>query len=308
MAMWKIVLPVVASTGIVAASVLALRGGDGEGGVAREAVSDAAGVTCRIEATRDELPGAARETSGLARGIAHAGMFWTHNDAGGEPVLFGFDDSGALRAQVRVEGAPFTDWEDIEGARCGSGSCLFIADTGDNEGERDEVVIYEVPEPSPDQTSASAKAYRARYPDGQHDSEALFAHGGDLFLVTKGRRGPIGLYRFPGPRTPGSTATLEHVARLGPEPKGDGDRVTAATASPDGRWIVVATYRWLNFYPAAELLRGQPGEPRRFDLRPLRQDQIEAVAMGDDGRVWVTSEAANKNSPPTWSRLACTLP
>jgi hypothetical protein len=45
-----------------------------------------------------------------------------------------------------------------------------------------------------------------------------------------------------------------------------------------------------------------------FDLTPLSEVQGEAVALADDGTVWLTSEAEDKRLLPTWSRLTCALP
>jgi hypothetical protein len=44
------------------------------------------------------------ETSGLAVSHRTPGLFWTHNDSGGEPVLFALNADGSRRGQIRVEG------------------------------------------------------------------------------------------------------------------------------------------------------------------------------------------------------------
>jgi hypothetical protein len=258
------------------------------------------------------LPGEVRETSGLARSRSAPHVLWTHNDAGGEPVLFAVDTAGALLARVRVEGATHVDWEDMDAGPCEAGTCLYVGDTGDNDGERSSVTIYTLPEPPVGGASpppgARATAYPARYPDGRWDSEAFFVlPSGDVYLVTKGRRGPIALYRYPAPLRAGATATLERVRELWPEPKSEDGRVTAASASPDGRWVAIRTYRTLWLFPADRLVGTGPLEPAAVDLAPLREPQGEAVALGGDGTVWLTSEAAKKRAAPVLSRMACSL-
>ncbi|HEU5210147.1 MAG TPA: hypothetical protein VFU06_12205 [Longimicrobiales bacterium] len=258
---------------------------------------------CRVVETA-VLPGDVAETSGLARGIRRPDVFWTHNDSGNEAEIFGVDASGALVARVRIEGASIVDWEDIEAAPCDQGSCLYIADTGDNDADRESVLVYVVPEPDAGATSVAANAWQARYPDRPADAESLFIVNGELYLVTKGRHGPVRLYRLP--RDGGQPATLQLVAELGPQPSA-GERIGAATASPDGRWIVMRTPSLLRFYPAERLLAGDTGGAITWDASSLGHPQGEAVAIDDAGNVWLTSEA-EQNGRPAFAHLSCSLP
>ena len=268
----------------------------------------AAAVPCRLVAGKD-LPGEVPESSGLARSLRDTALFWTHNDAGNDPELFAVDASGRLVQTVRVAGAELVDWEDIEAGPCDGRGCLFVGDIGDNDAERDRITVYRIPEPaSGATTSEAARALHARYPDGPRDAEALFLDGdGTLHVVTKGRRGSITLYRWPDPASGGGTATLQRVRELFPEPENGDDRVTAATATPDGRWVGIRSYRTLYLFPADQLLG--PGEvsPHVVDLSPYGQSQGEALAMADDGTVWIGSEAQDEGVP-RWARLACTFP
>ena len=267
------------------------------------------GLVCRILTAGAALPNVARETSGLARGMRDPGVFWTHNDSGDDPVLYAIGEGGRLAGSVAIGGAEARDWEDIEAAPCpGSGEpCLYIADTGDNDAERDRITLYIVPEPAPDAGSVAASALHLRYPEGPRDAEGLFIIDGRIHLVTKGREGPIRLFRVPEGATAGSTAMLEPVAEVAPRPGTSAGYVTAATATPDGRWVAIRTYRELLVLEAGPLLAGTPGEPRRFDLAPLSEVQGESVVMDDEGGVWLTSEGGS-GAPPAWSRLACEIP
>lgn len=283
------------------------------------ASSTAAAGACEVIDADMPLPDEVRETSGLARSTRDPGVFWTHNDAGNDPELFAFDRDGRLIQRVVVTGSELVDWEDLESAPCGDGgACLYVGDIGDNDAERDHITIYRVPEPGArDTRTAPAEALHARFPDGPRDAEALFAaRSGDLYIITKGRAEEIGLYRYPAPQRPTGTVTLERVRTLFPAPRDGGDRVTAATSTPDGRWVGVRTNRRLYLYPARALLSAGPAgagetgtdavEPITIDLSPLAEPQGEALAMADDGAVWVSSEADDEG--PRWSRLRCSLP
>ncbi len=273
------------------------------------AVSAAGAAACRVADAGRPLPKDAMESRGLARSRRDPALFWTHNDAGNQPDLFAVDSRGTLAGRVRVEGAALEDWEDLAAGPCAGGDCLFVGDIGDNDAARGSITVYRVEEPSPDApASAPAAALRARYPGGPRDAEALFVIGERLYIVTKGRTGPIELYRYPADAQPGETVTLEKRRDLMPAPRTSDDRVTAAAASPDGRWVGIRTYRTLHLYPAAALTgEGELAAPVTMDLRPLKEAKGEGMAIADDGTVWLSSEAAKK-SPPRWARLECTLP
>jgi len=265
---------------------------------------------CRPTGKSLALPVEVRETSGLARGRRDPNVLWTHNDSGFEPVLYALNTEGRILGRVRVQGATLVDWEDIAAGPCPGGSCLFIADIGDNGRAREFVTVYSVPEPAVDaRTTAQARQFRLRFPDGAQDAEAMFIlPSGALYLVSKGRHGAIRLYRAPEGYESGSVATLEAVKELWPTPQDERNRVTSATATPDGKWVAIRTYRTLYVYPAAELVAGRPSTPMRVDLAPLREKQGEGLTATDDGTVWLTSEAERKKDVPSMSRLECRFP
>ncbi|HEX6309467.1 MAG TPA: hypothetical protein VFZ69_14820 [Longimicrobiales bacterium] len=263
---------------------------------------------CRIVESARALPRAVRETSGIAVSSQDAAVLWTHNDRGHEPLLYAVGADGRLRTRTVVTGARLVDWEDVESGECDGVRCLYIADIGDNSSSRESITIYEVPEPAADAAAtAPARPLHARYPDGPHNAEALFAMpGGDLYIVTKGDRGRVSVYRYPASARADSMVTLEHVRQLRLPAAGDRELVTAANASPDGAWIAIRTYTMLHFFAATELLGDGNAEALTFDLRPLGEAQGEGVAFGSDGTVWLSSEA-DGDVPPQLARLLCTL-
>jgi len=270
----------------------------------------AAAADCQISGQGHDLPNDLKESSGLAQGRRNPGLFWSHNDAGNDPVLYGVSSDGSLGATVRIQGARHDDWEDIEAGPCGGSSCLFIGDIGDNSEKRGTITIYRVEEPAPGDASATATPLVARYPNGPRDAEAMFMLSDDIYIVTKGREGPIELYRFPGAEAQGGTATLERLRELWPAPKSSNDRVTSASASPDGRWVGIRTYRKLYLFPAGSLTgtSGAIAEPIVMDLSPLKENGGEGLALANDGTVWLSSEAGGKKDPARMSQLKCVLP
>jgi hypothetical protein len=207
---------------------------------------------------------------------------------------------------VRLAGVGASDLEDVQIAPCGAGDCLYLADIGDNQASRREIAVYRVPEPAPSamQTAAPVR-FAARYPDGPQDAEALFLLAGRIHIVTKGETGPIAVYRFPAGASSGSTALLERVRVLEPKKVDRPERITGASASPNGRWVALRTLRSVSVYAAAALLGGGK-EPVRTELGALREPQGEGVSLADDGTLTLTSEGGSKkDEPPTISRLKC---
>lgn len=238
------------------------------------------------------------EASGVTLSRRTPGIVWSHNDSG-EPVLFAFDTSGKARGRVRVTGMAVDDWEDLAVGPCGQGSCLYLADIGDNNRGRRQITIYRVPEPRPDdKATAAAEVLHAAYPDGPRDAEALFvASTGQLFLITKEDARTTAVYRLAQPAA-GRVEKLQLVTRL------PLDRVTGAGASPDGNVVAVRTNKELLLYRTQELIGGN-AQPRRFDLTVVGEPQGEGVAVAADGLIYLTGEAGGGGG--TFAALRCTF-
>jgi hypothetical protein len=238
------------------------------------------------------------ESSGVIASRKHPGLLWTINDSGGDPVLFLTDTTGASLGAFTVSAATNVDWETLGRGACGEGECLFIGDTGDNGERRRSVTLYRVPEPSPlspprDAMVAGTLAVQVEYPDRPHDVEALYVEpGGDVVLVTKGRRSGILTFRVPSRSwTTGGAVRAERLDSLPIEASLPlGRAVTDAAISPDGRTVVVRTYRELWFFSRAAdgHLTLDPGRPV-CDVTGL-QRQGEAVDWWGGDWLVLTSE------------------
>jgi len=254
------------------------------------------------------LPSEIDEASGLAASLAHPGVLWTHNDSGGEAVVFAVDTAGRILGRVRVDGARNRDWEDIALGPCPAGTCLYIADTGDNNLNRQVSTVYRISEPSPaDSVSSPAERLPVRLPDGPRDIEALTVlPSGDLIFVDKGREHPISVYRYPAPVQPDDTVRLERIQSLGTAAAPLPYQVTGAAATPDGRWVVIRTYTAVEFRRVQE--NGRLSDPvRTVDVQELAEPQGEGVEILSDGTVLLISEAGPAGVPGTIGVLRCNL-
>jgi hypothetical protein len=253
------------------------------------------------------------EASGLALSLRTPGVIWSLNDSSA-PVVIALNPSGQVLGTVRITGADVSNWEDVSVAPCGTGSCLYVADVGNGGGtQRNDVVIYRVPEPTPtDKSTAPAEVFNAAYPENEdHEAEAIFVADGQLYLVTKGH--PSRMFRFPRTMPAGSLVTLERVGQVPTErflkdTISRQTRITDAETSPDGKWVAMRTNKALLLYRTRDVIAGNLNNLWHADLSSLDETQGEGVAMSDAGDVYLASEGGGKGLPGTFAHIRCALP
>lgn len=284
--------------------------------------SPLASQSCTPLSEPTALPAAAVESSGAALSRYYPDLLWTHNDGGHPAALFAVDRSGAPVGSPTLPDTRNVDWEDMETAACEAGTCLYLADTGDNAARRDHVVIYRIPEPDPSETLTQAPMeVRGRFPAGARDVEALFVLPPEhLFLVTKGSRSAVELYRFPltagfssqgesngATDAPSPIHELELVQVLDSSRRSLPRQVTGASASPAGDRVVLRTYETLEFFHVVDG-RLIPMPEGQISLRHFREGQGEGVAWGLEDQIALTSEAGPFGPAASFVLMACTTP
>ncbi len=254
------------------------------------------------------------ESSGLAISGRQPGLLWSHNDSGGQPVLFALDTTGAHRGAVRVEGVTNIDWEDLAAFTWEGRSWLLIADTGDNQARRVDcsLIVIEEPDPAlldPARELVVPVAWRipVRYASGgAQDCEAVTVDAGEgaVYLLTKRTR-PARLFRLPlhpDPRQPAAAEFLVEVPHV-PPPSGPHAALDLPTGrwsgqpvamdfAPDGSAAAVLTYVSVLLFPRepgetwADALARPPAQ-----VLPFLLPQAEAVCFSADGRhLFVSTE------------------
>lgn len=248
------------------------------------------------------------ECSGAVASALHPGVLYLHNDSGDDARFFAIEVSGAGRAVFQVEGADAIDWEEVARGPCGAGggTCLFLADIGDNDRERDSVEIYRVKEPDTlASRTVTAERLSISYPDGAHDAETLLVHPvtGAITVVTKVKKGSSGVYELLSPPASGA-ATFVRAGSLKP-PIGSAS-FTSGDVHPDGSGVLLRTSSSVFYYPmdpdqtVAQALSGLPCE-----LPAADEEQGEAIAWIPGGWDYVTI-GEGKESPI--HRVSCEAP
>jgi hypothetical protein len=263
---------------------------------------------CMALETTVALPDSLDRVSAITESRRWPGLFWGIVGEGESANLYGFDDTGVLRAQVRVRNAKNKDWEALATGPCPTGWCLYVGDVGDQHDARDSVTIWRVPEPAlGDTVTRPAQALLAAYPTGPRDASGMFVlPSGDVYLVTRGRKSPEEVWRLRPPFRRHAVMRLDFVRRLAPQPALRENRVTGAAASPDGRWVGLRTYDGLYLWPTTAFLDGTD-VPWTASLAPLEERDGVGLAMGPRGEVLITSQG-RKKLPAIGAHLVCMLP
>jgi hypothetical protein len=258
---------------------------------------NAAGTTgCEPTGPAVALPESLSETSGIAWSRAKPGVLLSHNDGGNDPSVYALDQAGSMVGEISLEGIRNRDWEDIATAECQAGSCIYMADIGDNRVRREQVRLYRITDPGLyDGRRVRPDVFPMVLPDGPRDMEAMFVLPGEkVYLVSKGRSNPVSLYRYPPPLRPGQPVTLEHVQDFTDDRLPIPQQITGADASMDGRLVLIRSYVGLIFFQW-DGPRLVPVDGGRVALRTLNEAQGEGVALGPRGQIALTSEAARRD-------------
>jgi hypothetical protein len=199
--------------------------------------------------------------------------------------LYAVDAKGKVLAKMDVTGAENVDWEDLASGPDAYGRpALYIADTGNNGGARDNLKIYRIREPKlggeKKSATETAEVFPFSYPDGNHDCEAILVDpmNGQIYLVTKTLKSDCAVYRFPLPLKVNQKVVLQKVGGQKIKSIAQLRMVTGGAVSPDGSRVAIRTY-----FGAFELQRGKAFETI-FDREPAvikvpLMSQAEAITF-----------------------------
>ena len=186
------------------------------------------------------LPGNLDEASGIADSKANPGHLWVQEDGGNPSQLFLLSYTGELKKRLRLKGVENRDWEDIAVARGPEPgrNYIYIADIGNNNLASTKYFIYRFAEPPASaDTVYEYDKISFRYPDGNHDAEALLVDNTskDIYIITK-EDSLSGVYSLPYPQAIGVTDDARLIGKL------PFNGVVSAAFSPKGDEILIKTY------------------------------------------------------------------
>jgi len=244
------------------------------------------------------LPKIINETSGLE--ILNE-VFITHNDSGGEPSLYFFNLNGEITNSKKLEEESFweiynNDWEDITADE----DFIYIADTGNNFGTRDNLSIIKV---NISDFSVDSKIdffysdQESFFPSSKHkyDAEALLIIEDKIALFSKDRDSlNTDLYLIDD--TVKEKQELSSVANFNVN-----SLITGGDYDSDTAILALVSYssrgeQYLILFEDFNIDTPRYNTFKKYRI-PIERAQIEAVKIISEKQFWVTSEDEGIGNP-----------
>jgi hypothetical protein len=228
------------------------------------------------------------ESSGLAADPS-GNLYWTVNDSGDRGVAYGIGLDGTVQGTLNFRAQP----EDVEAVAL-SGDRLYVADIGDNDGQRNFVRVYSFLSPRANGLTVTYHAYDFSYPDGPHDAETLLVdESGRMFIVTKGQDAAI----YEAPAKP-KRQSVNELEKVGSAPS----NVTDGLFLPGGERIALLTYSSVQVIAATNyqvvISAPIPEQPQAESLA-LSLDQSSLLVGSEGKRSKVYSMPVPSDASPT---------
>ena len=249
------------------------------------------------------------EVSGVVPSPTTPDVLWVHNDSGDEPVIFALHADGRLRGIVRLPVA-VSDVEDIAAATCtdGSGPCLFLADTGNNVGDRTDTAIIIIKEPLPEKDGSFAGdavvverlalADRGLPATIDIEAVAVVPAGDTILLIEKIDADSARVFALRAPFADADAVVIGTLRTESPAGIRLARMITAATIHPGGTALLVRTYTGVfesRFADVDALVALGDIAMTTVTFGPFTEPQGEAIAYSEDGLGIITiSEAKDR--------------
>ena len=244
------------------------------------------------------LPKIINETSGLE--ILND-VFVTHNDSGGEPSLYFFNLSGEIINSIKIEKENFweiynNDWEDITADE----DYIYIADTGNNFGTRDNLNIIKVKISDfsvDDKIDIFYSNQDSFFPSSKHeyDAEALLIIEGKIALFSKDRDSlNTDLYLID--ESVKEKQELSSVANFNVN-----SLITGGDYDSDTGILALVSYsfkgeQYLILFEDFNIDNPRYNSFKKYRI-PIERAQIESVKIINGNMFWVTSEDEGIGNP-----------
>jgi hypothetical protein len=247
------------------------------------------------------LPALLRENSGIL--TYNGSTVWTHNDGGGEPILYEVDvQSGGLLRMITLSGAKNRDWEDLTKDERG---CIYVGDFGNNRQNRQNMCIYKIENPQPLPAMASVpverinfsfsdqKAFPPTRKNRNFDCEALVYYRDSLYLFSKNHTVPYTgytkMYRLPANE---GDYVVESVDSFKTGVNMPTSFITSAAISPNGKQLALLSSDKVFLFSNWKDANFFKGDLRTILLGSLSQK--EAICFATNWTLWLSDERTDK--------------
>lgn len=246
------------------------------------------------------------ETSGLA--CLNNSQFLTINDSGNPATVYRLDALGQIINRLTTNGHN-QDWEALALHQ----GQLWIADIGNNSGQRETLALYHAPIPQTQDNELELNELELRYPQPpkttpshyQHelDAEALVSTGDRLLIFSKNWIGMKS--RVYAVDTSVGASTLQQIGETSALP----GLITDVAYSAQRQVFVVAGYENFRLNPLPFMLTGDFGPflavlDVNYQLITSVQiptgGQLEAVCLDAAQDIWLSQESSTHHTAKFW--------
>ena len=245
------------------------------------------------------LPKIINETSGLE---FYNNNFITHNDSGGESSLYVFNEEGEIVETIGLNKNPDfeienNDWEDITN----DNKYFFVADTGNNFGNRDNLNIIRVSIGANLMVDGIIKIsysdQESFFPRPKHkyDAEAIIIIDDKIALFSKDRENlNTDLYLVDKDQNGQQILTSKFNYTVG-------SLITGGDYNKENSLLALVSYnlkgeQYLILFENFELNNLENNNFTKYKI-PIERAQIEAIKIIDQETFWITSEDEGVGSP-----------
>jgi len=232
------------------------------------------------------------ELSGLQRSLLLDGIYYVNNDSGTDPLIYVSDFSGQVLGSMNIINAGSGDWEALAGARHDGRNLLVIADTGNNAGQRKDLRLWVLEEPTLSklepgfELDLTAERIALNYSDGlSYDAEALFV-GGDndtIVLLTKNNQKTSDQSIWTGSLSSGlieGSLSLQFNGMVNLPSEEFTYTITGVDLHPNGREVAVLTYGALPGSGSIHLWISRDGEGTTDALLRPADETLSVPVIG----------------------------
>ena len=239
------------------------------------------------------LPILINETSGLE---FYNDNLITHNDSGGEPILYYLTTDGKIVSKRKIENVKNNDWEDITI----DDKYIYIADMGNNYDTRNNLSIIKI---HLDNNINTSEQIKFNYPQqksfkyrklSMFDAEGLISIDEYLLIFTKNRAKKItDIYRLP--KTPGNYNAIK-IGSLNTE-----SIITAADFDKSSNLLALTSTISFNEYYLLIIDNFSIEKKDDYNIKmyeiPVGTTQIEGIKIINSSTFWLSSEQEKKGDP-----------
>ena len=236
-----------------------------------------------------DIPNHLKEVSAVET-TSKSNLFWMIEDAGNKNHLYGLNEKGILKKDLKVLNSENIDWEDLTSDKDGN---IYIGDFGNNSKKRKDFTIYKVlnPDNSTNQITSEAIHFTLPKEMKSQNFEAFFLYENSFYLFSKDSKSCV-LIKIPNKKG-------NHVAELISEfnLEGKNSKVTSADISDDGKTVVLLNHDrlWkITDFKSDDFFQGTI-EEMAFD----HNSQKEGICFKNNSAIYLTDE----NNGPEGSNI-----